>query len=88
VGKTKEKPERELMNAEEAADFIRMSYSEFRKRAPEFPRYAISERRYVYWRPELLEWVLRNGEANANEHKPTATYNLPDVKAKIRAFHA
>ncbi len=49
---------RELMNAQEAADFLRMPYSEFRKVAPVVPRHAISERRFIYRRSELLEWAL------------------------------
>jgi hypothetical protein len=49
---------RELMNAKEAADFLRMPYSEFRRLAPYLPRHPVTERRYVYHRKELLEWVL------------------------------
>ena len=49
---------RELMNANEAADFLRMPYSEFRRLAPYLPRHPVTERRYVYHRKELLEWVL------------------------------
>jgi len=49
---------RELMNAKEAADFLRMPYSEFRRLAPYLPRHPVTERRYVYNRKELLEWVL------------------------------
>ena len=49
---------RELMNAQEAADFLRMPYSEFRRLAPYLPRHPVTERRYVYHRRELLEWVL------------------------------
>jgi hypothetical protein len=49
---------RELMNAEEAADFIRMPYQQFRHIAPLLPRHPISQRRYVYRRSELLEWVV------------------------------
>ena len=51
-------PCRELMNAEEAAEFLRMPYSEFRRLAPCLPRHPVTERRYVYHRKELLEWVL------------------------------
>jgi hypothetical protein len=46
------------MNAKEAADFLRMPYSEFRRLAPHLPRHPVTERRYVYHRKELLEWVL------------------------------
>ncbi len=49
---------RELMNAREAADFLRMPYSEFRRLAPYLPRHPVTERRYVYHRKELLDWVL------------------------------
>ena len=49
---------RELMDAKEAADFLRMPYSEFRRLAPYLPRHPVTERRYVYHRKELLEWVL------------------------------
>jgi TFIIF-interacting CTD phosphatase-like protein len=49
---------RELMNAQEAAEFLRIPYSEFRRLAPYLPRHPVTERRYVYHRKELLEWVL------------------------------
>ena len=49
---------RELMDAKEAADFLRMPYSEFRRLAPYLPRHPVTERRYVYHRKELLDWVL------------------------------
>ena len=49
---------RELMNAKEAAEFLRMPYSEFRRLAPYLPRHTVTERRYVYHRKELLDWVL------------------------------
>jgi hypothetical protein len=48
----------ELMNAKEAAEFLRMPYSEFRRMAPYLPRHPVTERRYVYHHKELLEWVL------------------------------
>jgi hypothetical protein len=47
------------MNAEEAADFLRVPYDNFRKLAPTLPRHAVTERRYVYVRGELLEWLLK-----------------------------
>ena len=49
---------RELMNAKEAADFLRMPYSEFHRLASYLPRHRVAERRYVYHRKALLEWVL------------------------------
>ncbi len=45
---------REVMNPEEAADFLRISYDAFRKIAPSIPRRRVSGRRYVYMRGELL----------------------------------
>jgi hypothetical protein len=50
--------DREVMNAKEAADFLRMPYSEFKSIAPSLPRHALSERRFVYTRKELLVWML------------------------------
>jgi len=47
------------MNAEEAADFLRIPYDNFRRMASDLPRHRISERRYVYVRGELLEWLMR-----------------------------
>ena len=49
---------RELMDAKEAADFLRLPYSEFKRIAPTLPRHPVTERRYVYHRKELLDWVL------------------------------
>ena len=49
---------RELMNAKEAAEFLRVPYSEFRRLAPYLPRHLVTKRRYVYHRKQLLEWVL------------------------------
>jgi hypothetical protein len=49
---------REVMDAKEAADFLRISYSEFKRMAPGLPRHAVTERRYTYLRSELLTWLL------------------------------
>lgn len=49
---------REVMHAKEAADFLRIPYSQFRHIASTLPRHAVTERRYVYCRAELLEWLL------------------------------
>lgn len=48
---------REVMNAQEAADFLRIPYGTFRQLAPELPRHAITEARFVYLRSELLGWL-------------------------------
>ena len=49
---------REVMDAKEAADFLRISESEFKRMAPGLPRHAVTERRYIYLRSELLAWLL------------------------------
>ena len=48
---------REVMDAKEAADFLRISESEFKRMAPGLPRHAVTERRYIYLRSELLAWL-------------------------------
>ncbi|MGH3146341.1 MAG: hypothetical protein ACRDTR_11135 [Rubrobacter sp.] len=49
---------REVMDAKQAADFLRISESEFKRMAPGLPRHAVTERRYIYLRSELLAWLL------------------------------
>ena len=49
---------KEVMNAREAADFLRISESEFKRMAPGLPRHAVTERRFIYLRSELLAWLL------------------------------
>jgi hypothetical protein len=48
---------REVMDAKEAANFLRISESEFKRMAPRLPRHAVTERRYIYLRSELLAWL-------------------------------
>ena len=48
---------KEVMNAKEAAEFLRISESEFKRMATGLPRHAVTERRYVYLRSELLAWL-------------------------------
>jgi hypothetical protein len=50
---------REVMNAEEAAEFLRIPYGSFRRIASEVPRHRLTERRYVYIREELRDWLMR-----------------------------
>lgn len=50
---------REIMNAKEAADFLRISESEFKRIASSLPRHPITERRYIYLRSDLLAWLVR-----------------------------
>ena len=39
---------REVMDAKQAADYLRISESEFKRMAPGLPRHAVTERRYIY----------------------------------------
>lgn len=50
---------KEVMDAKEAAEFLRISESEFKRMAPGLPRHAVTERRYIYLRSELLAWLTR-----------------------------
>jgi hypothetical protein len=52
---------REVMDAKEAADFLRLSPSEFRKLAAAgvIPRHPVNGKCYRYLRGELVEWVRR-----------------------------
>jgi hypothetical protein len=57
------------MNAEEAADFLRLSPIAFRRLTPALPRCQIYERSgYRYLRSDLLAWLLLRG--NAAETRP------------------
>ena len=47
------------MDAKQAAEFLRISESEFKRMAPGLPRHAVTERRYIYLRSELLGWLLK-----------------------------
>src|SRR5215217_7563951 len=61
--------DREVMNAEEAADFLRLSPTAFRKLAPTLPRCQIYERTgYRYLRSDLLVWLRARG--NTAETRP------------------
>ena len=46
------------LNADEAAAFIGMERTEFKRLAAcgEIPRHAITERRFRYYAPELTDW--------------------------------
>ena len=52
---------REVVDATEAAEFLRLSPSEFRKLAAAgvIPRHPVNVKSYRYLRGELLEWVRR-----------------------------
>ena len=49
---------KEVMDAKEVADFLRISESEFKRMAPGLPQHAVTERRYIYMRSELLAWLM------------------------------
>jgi hypothetical protein len=49
---------KEVMDAREAAEFLRLPYSSFREIAPTLPRHAVTPSRFVYLRGELLGWLL------------------------------
>jgi hypothetical protein len=46
------------MDVKEAAIFLRISESEFKRMAQRLPRDAVTERRYIYLRSELSAWLL------------------------------
>src|SRR5215204_953316 len=47
-----------VMDAREAAEFLRLPYSSFREIAPKLPRHAVTPSRFVYLRGELLARLL------------------------------
>jgi hypothetical protein len=47
------------MDAKQAADFLRISESEFMRIALRLPRHVVTERRYIYLRSEMLAWLTR-----------------------------
>ena len=49
---------KELLDSKEAAEFLRLPYSTFKRIAPSLPRHPITEQRFIYHRGELIEWVL------------------------------
>ena len=53
------------MDAQKAAEFLDMNYSEFRRVSSQIPRHQLPEGRgqglrprYRYYAPELTEWML------------------------------
>ena len=47
------------LNADEAAEFVGMERTEFKRLAAcgEIPRHALTERRFRYYAPELTDWL-------------------------------
>lgn len=64
---------REVMDPQEAAEFLRLSYAQFRKLAPALPRHRLTANKYVYLRSELLQWIKDRRDANA---MPTELHTL------------
>jgi len=61
------------MNAEEAADFLRLSANAFHKLAPTLPRYKIYERSGLrYLRTDLLEWLRGRADSNVDSNPPAS----------------
>ncbi len=55
--------EREVMDAREAADFLRLSENAFNKLAPSLPRVRIYDRSgYRYLRSDLVKWLKERSE--------------------------
>ena len=46
------------MDAKQAADFLRISESEFGRMASRLPRHAVAEWRCIYLRSEIVTWLL------------------------------
>ena len=46
------------LDAREAAEYLGLTYDQFRAYAPSMPRHNIGERSYRYYQPELREWLL------------------------------
>ena len=59
-------PPREIMNAKEAADFLRLSEAHFRKIAPAAPRHKIPGLGFRYIRSELLDWLRSHDDGTPN----------------------
>jgi hypothetical protein len=60
------------MNAEEAADFLRLSENAFNKLAPTLPRCKIYERSgYRYLQADLLEWLRDRPDSNLDSNPAT-----------------
>lgn len=56
---------KEVMNAREAADFLRISESEFNRIESKLPQHAITERRYIYLRSALRATLHSGGNPDA-----------------------
>jgi len=60
------------MNAEEAADFLRLSPTAFRRLAPALPRCQIYEPSgYRYLRSDLLAWPRGQRDSHVDSHPAT-----------------
>lgn len=46
------------MTAREAAEYLSLSYNQFRALAPSVPRHRVGYKGYRYYQPEQREWLL------------------------------
>jgi hypothetical protein len=81
---------REVMNADEAAGFLRLSPTAFRRLGPKLPRCQIYERSgYRYLRSDLLAWLrVRKDAAETQPHlearRGTKSTNIPPKRGVRR----
>lgn len=76
---------REVMNAEEAADFLRLSPGAFRKLAPTLPRAAIYETSgYRYLRDDLLRWLRERSDSAFDSNSGALRGTQGHKKAPLR----
>jgi len=77
--------DREVMNAEEAADFLRLSPTAFRRLAPALPRCQIYERSgYRYLMSDLLAWLRGQRDSHVDSHPAAHTGIRPHKKPPSR----
>ena len=77
--------DREVMNAEEAADFLRLSSTAFRRLAPTLPRCQIYERSgYRYLRSDLLAWLRGQCDSHVDSHQAAPSSTRAHKKAPPR----
>src|SRR5215213_5666481 len=77
--------DREVMNAEEAADFLRLSPTAFRRLAPALPRCQIYERSgYRYLKSDLLAWLRGQCDSHVDSHQAAPSGSRAHKKAPTR----
>lgn len=85
AGAARSSHDREVMNAEEAADFLRLSPTAFRRLAPKLPRCQIYERSgYRYLRSDLLAWLRGQCDSHVDSHQAAHSGTRAHKKAPSR----